>query len=374
VSVVDLLLLGGSESFQGWSMGEVIFCSPEPAAFNSMVQEHLSKTKADVLLFWDSRFPLPSTEFVEQLLSSTSDVWHAGLKLGLSGKPEIIDYGSPTWMLNRDPDPDKEATSWRLSLRACLFRTEVLQQMEGPDPAFETLDCAGLELGFRCIRAGVFMRYVPELLPTVFEQHSEEIPLVDQLRFIRLGFGSKWVKWASFRRFLDKPREIFSIIRAHIEIQDTTAQKTKTIYKRTLPDSGKLQPARVSVLIPTIRRYPYLRTLLSQLREQTIAPHEIIVVDQTPHTQRDLDLPKDFADLPVRWIYLEQAGQCSSRNEGLKQASGDFILFVDDDDEVPPDLIERHLENLFLYQCSVSNGAALEPGQKELPEDFRFLR
>jgi len=374
VSVVDLFLLGDSEGFQGWSMGEVVFCSPEPAAFISLVQEHLSKTKADALLFWDASFPLPSTDLVEQLLNSTSDVWHAGPKMGLSGKPEIIDYVSPTWMFNRDPDPDQEATSWRLSLRACLFRTEVLRQLGGPDPAFETLDCAGLESGFRCIRAGIFMRHVPDLLPSGIEQKSSEIPLIDQLRFVRLGFGRKWVKWASFRRLLDKPREIFSIIRVQKKIQDTTIQKLKTNYKRTLPDSVTLKPARVSVLIPTIRRYPFLRTLLGQLREQTIPPHEIIVVDQTPESKRDLDLAKDFADLPIQWMTLDYAGQCSSRNEGLKQASGDFVLFVDDDDEVSTDLIERHLHNLFLYKCSVSSGVALEPGQKELPADFRFLR
>ena len=39
--------------------------------------------------------------------------------------------------------------------------------------------------------------------------------------------------------------------------------------------------ARVSVLIPTLERYPYLRTLLDQLRSQTVRPYEIIVVDQT---------------------------------------------------------------------------------------------
>ena len=374
MSVVDLFLLGDSEGFQGWLMGEVVFCSPEPAAFSSGIQQHLSKTKADALLFWDASFPLPSPDLLEQLLNSTADVWHAGLRLGLSGRPEIIDYVSPTWMLNRDPDPDQEATSWRLSLRACLFRTEVLRQVGGPDPVFETLDGAGLELGFRCMRAGVFMRHVPDLLPSGIKQKSSQIPLIDQLRFVCLGYGSKWVKWASIRRILDKPRELFSIIRSQKVVQDSAYQKTKTIYKRRFPDSVKLKPARVSVLIPTIRRYPYLRTLLGQLREQTIAPHEIIVVDQTHQSERDLDLPQDFADLPIQWIYLDQAGQCSSRNEGLKQASGDFILFVDDDDEVPPDLIERHLENLLLYQCSVSSGVALEPGQKELPEDFRFLR
>ncbi len=374
MSVVDLFLLGDPGSFQEWSMGEVVFCAPNPTVISSEVQQHLQETDADALLFWVSSLPLPSTDLVEQLLSSTSDVWHAGLKLGLSGKPEIIDFVSPTWMLNRDPDPDQEATSWRLSLRACLIRTEVLRQMGGLDPIFETLDGAGLELGYRYIRAGVFMRHAPDLLPSDFEKKSGEIPLTDQLRFIFLGFGSKWLKWASFRCILDKPRELFPIIRAHKEFRDTALQKTETIYKRTLPDSVKLKPAGVSVLIPTIRRYPYLRTLLGQLREQTIAPHEIIVVDQTPQSERDLNLPHDFADLRIEWITLGQAGQCSSRNKGLKHAEGDFILFVDDDDEVSPDLIERHLHNLSIYQCPVSSGVALEPGQKELPEDFRFLR
>jgi len=374
MSVVALFILGDSEDLKAWPMGEVVICSPSSAVISAAIQRHLSITNADALLLWDSRFPLPPTELVEQLLSSPSDAWHAGLKLGLSGKPEIIDTVSPTWMLNRDPDPGIEATCWRLSLRACLFRTEVLQQLGGPDPVFDSLDCAGLELGLRCVRAGVFMRHVPDLLPSGFVLKSDDIPLSDQLRFIRLGFGSKWLKWASFRHFLVEPRDLFSIIRFQSEVKGTSVQETKTTYKRNITPSVELTSVKVSVLIPTIRRYPYLRTLLSQLREQTISLHEIVVVDQIPQSERNLDLPKEFADLPIRWMYLDQAGQCSSRNEGLKQASGDFILFVDDDDEVSPDLCERHLQNLSLYQCSVSSGVALEPDQKELPADFRFLR
>lgn len=374
MSVVDLFLIGDSESFHAWSMGELVFCTANPAVISGLLQQHLFETNADTLLFWDSNFPLPTADLVEQLLKSKSDVWHAGLKLGLSGKPEIIDTVSPTWMLNRDPDQDQETTSWRLSLRACLIRAEVLRQLGGPDPSFESLECAGLELGFRYIRAGVFMRYVPNLLPSEPEQECKEIPLSDQFRFIRRGFGSKWVKWSSFRHLFNEPKNLFSIIRFHKKVQSTSLESIRTIYNRAVPLQVKVPPASVSVLIPTIRRYPYLRTLLGQLREQTIIPHEIIVVDQTPQSERDTKLPKDFADLPIKWTYLDQAGQCSSRNEGLSQTTGDFVLFVDDDDEVPSDLIEKHLHNLFLYQCSISSGVALEPDQQELPTDFRFLR
>jgi len=295
--------------------------------------------------------------------------------MGLSGKPEMLNYVNPTWMLNRDPDPNKTATSWRLSLRACLFRTEVLRQIGTLEPGFETLEGAGLELGYRCIRAGVFIRYIPELLPVDFAQEKVIIPLADQLRFIQLGFGGKWAKWTKFRTVLANPRAYFST--AHVQKiaqgADTAGREVKP-YQRSLPTQGITPSGKVSVLIPTIRRYPYLRTLLGQLRNQTVPPYEIIVVDQTPQSERDAELPKDFSDLPVRWHYLDKAGQCSSRNMGLRYAQGDYVLFVDDDDEVSSDLIEKHLRNLNVYKCSISSGVALEPDQKELPADFRFLR
>jgi glycosyltransferase involved in cell wall biosynthesis len=137
-----------------------------------------------------------------------------------------------------------------------------------------------------------------------------------------------------------------------------------------------IQPVdgRVTVLIPTLRRYPYLQVLLDQLRWQTVAPFEIIVVDQTPLGERNLEMKYEFSDLPLRWFFLDQAGQCSSRNFGLQTARSEYILFLDDDDEIQPDLIERHLTNLSRYRINISNGVAIEPKAGDLPEEFRILR
>ena len=375
MSIIDLFIIGDPASVQEWSLGDVVLSGVSPSEAHCLLKKHLLNTNADAILFWDPIFPLPPRGLMEHLLTSAADVWHAGLRMGLSGKPEMLNYVNPTWMLNRDPDPNKAATSWRLSLRACLFRTEVLRQIGTLEPGFETLEGAGLELGYRCIRAGVFIRYIPELLPVDFAQEKVIIPLADQLRFIQLGFGGKWAKWTKFRTVLANPRAYFST--AHVQKiaqgADTADREVKP-YRRSLPTQGIIPSGKVSVLIPTIRRYPYLRTLLDQLRNQTVPPYEIIVVDQTPQSERDADLPKDFSDLPVRWHYLDKPGQCSSRNMGLRYAQGDYVLFVDDDDEVSSDLIEKHLRNLNVYKCSISSGAALEPDQKELPADFRFLR
>jgi glycosyltransferase involved in cell wall biosynthesis len=375
MSNVTLVMLQPEKTPIHWTIGEKKVSKPDVRSLTDVIKDLLLNTNTDAVLFWDNLSYLPSNDLIEYLLESSNDVWHAGLRMGLSGKPEMLNYVNPTWMLNRDPDPNKTATSWRLSLRACLFRTEVLRQIGTLEPGFETLEGAGLELGYRCIQAGVFIRYSPELLPVDLAQEKVSIPLADQLRFIQLGFGGKWAKWTKFRTVLANPRAYFSM--AHVQKiaqgADTADREVKP-YRRSLPTQGITPSGKVSVLIPTIRRYPYLRTLLGQLRNQTVPPYEIIVVDQTPHSERDADLPKDFSDLPVRWHYLDKAGQCSSRNEGIKRSTGEFIFLLDDDEEVYPSVIENHIHNIKVYGCAVSSGVVIEPEQKVFPPAFHYLR
>jgi glycosyltransferase involved in cell wall biosynthesis len=71
---------------------------------------------------------------------------------------------------------------------------------------------------------------------------------------------------------------------------------------------------------------------------------------------------------------MEHAGQCASRNLGLKEAKGDFIMFIDDDDEIEPDLIGKHLDCLQEPGLNISNGVAHEIGAGELPVYFKHCR
>ena len=130
----------------------------------------------------------------------------------------------------------------------------------------------------------------------------------------------------------------------------------------------------MTILIPTVDRYPYLEILLGQLRAQTVPPLEIVIVDQTPGDRRRSDLLEKFSDLPIELLQLDRAGQCSSRNAGIAVSRGEFLLFIDDDDEVPPDLIERHLESLARFRNDVSCGVADEDGAGPLPAAYRLTR
>lgn len=199
---INLIFLTDNKEKPTWRLGEVYTVLPVPQNICNCLEKNIADSDCDAWLFWDEVYPLPEIGMLHDLISGAFDAWHAGLKLGLAGKPEIIDFVSPTWMLNRDPDPEITATSWRLSLRACLIRTELLGQLGGPSSEFSSLEAAGLELGFRYIRGGAFIQHTPSLVSVEPQSEQKQIPFKDQLKFIKAGFGQKWMSWAVFRALL----------------------------------------------------------------------------------------------------------------------------------------------------------------------------
>ena len=365
---VDLVWLGGASRPPLWKIGSVVECAASAPGVNGLILQSANATSADAWLFWDSALLAPDPEVCLSLLRGPGDLWHAGLTLGEGGRPGIADLVIPTWTLNRDPDPHAEATSWRISLRACLVRTSVLR-WGAPRGDFASLAGAALEWGHRCIMYGVLPRFTPTLLGASAGVQSESPPLVDELRFARHRFGVRWAGWAAFRAILSGYAALEEVGDAWIATRGVRVAHPPRPFVSARSSNRRTAPT-ISVLIPTLERYSYLRTVLAQLRTQTVPPSEIIVIDQTPAALRDESIARDFADLPLVLISLDQAGQCTSRNVGLARAKGDAILFLDDDDEIDGDLIARHLAHLAATGAEVSSGVAREPGSGPLPEAF----
>lgn len=329
------------------------------------------------LLLWDEAWETPGPGTLRALCEGERDVVHAGLKLGMAGLPRLLSFVWPAWMLGKDPNPGIEATSWRLSLRACLIRAELVRQLGGPKPGFESLEAAGLEMGLRYLRAGAIMRYSPQLLPETPPLEPVRLPWKDEVELVLEAAGPKWARWAVLRGWRRGvlpvqvvPRAL-ALISQHARSKGVTVRRT---YLRPDPSPARLPAVRVSVLIPTLDRYPYLETLLGQLQRQTVPPHQVIVVDQTPRNRRRHDLPGQFTALPLLWITRDEAGQCSSRNEGLRRVTGEWVLFLDDDVEVPVDFIERHLKTAMRFAADASCGTVYTAGKKPLVELDHFVR
>jgi GT2 family glycosyltransferase len=102
-------------------------------------------------------------------------------------------------------------------------------------------------------------------------------------------------------------------------------------------------PIRVSVVIPTLHRYEALRHTLQCLQEQTVQPAEVWVVDQTPDVETPPGFYASFTRLLLRVIRQDQPSLTRSRNEGVRQATGEWIWLLDDDMSFGPELLATHL-------------------------------
>lgn len=91
-------------------------------------------------------------------------------------------------------------------------------------------------------------------------------------------------------------------------------------------------PSRVSVIIPSLNRKPCVVNLISDLMEQTLEPSEIIVVDQS-------DIPYELTGC----VYVHDVGRgpCRAKNKGIELATGDILVFLDDDIRIDSTFLKK---------------------------------
>ena len=105
----------------------------------------------------------------------------------------------------------------------------------------------------------------------------------------------------------------------------------------SVPQDGS---CKVSVIIPVYNTENYLIQCVESVMGQTLKDIEIICVDDgstdsSPEILRSLK----ERDRRIRIFTKENGGQSSARNLGLKEARGEYILFLDSDDHILPDAL-----------------------------------
>lgn len=99
----------------------------------------------------------------------------------------------------------------------------------------------------------------------------------------------------------------------------------------------------LTLIITAYNVEEFIGKCLDSVERQTYRPHQILVVDDAS-TDSTLSKIKEWASGKphVEILELEKnLGAGGARNEGLKKASGDFVMFLDSDDWISPEFIEE---------------------------------
>ena len=129
----------------------------------------------------------------------------------------------------------------------------------------------------------------------------------------------------------------------------------------------------LSIIIPTYRRPFTLLECLKRIERQTVASEIEVIVVSDGHDEQTAKLfvkqEEQFQSgaaapqgqdqerkVPTQFFEIQKSQQGAARNEGVKHATGEYVLFIGDDIFLEHDACERHLKAHALRLASLAQG------------------
>ncbi len=112
----------------------------------------------------------------------------------------------------------------------------------------------------------------------------------------------------------------------------------------------------ISVIVTTCnRKQEILKRALDSVTAQTYQPIEMIVIIDQPSMAEELSgfLSRRYGSMVKVHVNAQQRGACYSRNKGIELARGEYIAFLDDDDEWLPEKLEKQSRMMLPGVCLV---------------------
>lgn len=103
---------------------------------------------------------------------------------------------------------------------------------------------------------------------------------------------------------------------------------------------------KVSIIVPIYNVEQYLEECVNSILNQTYNNIEVLLVDDCA-TDKSGDIAKQFEEKDSRCKYIKReknGGLSAARNTGIKNATGDFLCFIDSDDWISDDYVQSMLE------------------------------
>ena len=203
----------------------------------------------------------------------------------------------------------------------------------------------------------------------------ESLPVIDNYIFIRKYFNKAWVFYVLFIRLVSF-KNPFKEITAFFKSKNVTRSnylkspikhKEWDVFNSSLIDNNPL----VSIIIPTLNRYKYLKDVLEDLEKQDYNNFEVLVVDQSEPFREDFY--QEFK-LNLKVSYQKEKALWLARNTAIQSSKGDYILLFDDDSRVESDWISEHLKCLDFFNADMSSGVSISKVGAKVPANYSFFK
>src|SRR5712692_9764325 len=121
---------------------------------------------------------------------------------------------------------------------------------------------------------------------------------------------------------------------------------TESVNAMLFSRDGVSKMPKASVITPTYNRADFLRVAIASVLNQTFQDLEIIVVDDAS-SDRTAEVVRRFTDELIKYIRHDiNKGGSAARNTGIKNSTGAYVAFLDDDDEWLPEKLGMQVDLL----------------------------
>ena len=129
--------------------------------------------------------------------------------------------------------------------------------------------------------------------------------------------------------------------------------------------------AEVSIIVPVYQVEKYIRQCVDSILAQTFTDFELILVDDGSKDKSG-QICDEYArmDTRVKVIHKENGGAADTRNRGMDQAVGYYVMFVDSDDYLAPTMIECLYRNMLNENADIAACNYLYFFENDRQKDF----
>ena len=129
--------------------------------------------------------------------------------------------------------------------------------------------------------------------------------------------------------------------------------------------------AEVSIIVPVYQVEKYIRQCVDSILAQTFTDFELILVDDGSKDKSG-QICDEYArmDTRVKVIHKENGGAADTRNRGMDQAVGNYVMFVDSDDYLAPTMLECLYRNMLNENADIAACNYLYFYENDRQKDF----